>query len=233
VTPCNWYFRYRSSRVAPLLVPMLLLVFATVSPVYAFTGKCVGVTDGDTITVMHNGQGERIRLHGIDAPERGQDFGRKAKSFVSDLVFKKVVTIQPMDTDRYGRTVGMVFVDGLNVNREIVKAGYAWVYRNYCTQRFCDEWLEVERIARQSGIGLWRHSDAIPPWHYRKGQRSAATIGPQSLVQQSGVYHGNQKSHVFHGPNCRQFNCKNCTVIFDNREEAIAAGFRPCGGCTP
>jgi len=212
------------------LILLILLVFA--SSAFPFAGQCVGVTDGDTITVMHDGRGEKIRLYGIDTPEKSQDFGNKAKWFLSDLVFKKIVEVQPQDTDRYGRTVGIVLVSGINVNQEIVKAGYAWVYRQYCKQAFCAEWLNLESTARRNGIGLWSHSDPIPPWEYRRGQRSSKTTSP-ATIQQAGVYHGNRKSHVFHGPNCRHYNCKNCTEIFNNREEAIAAGYRPCGNCKP
>ncbi len=72
---------------------------------------CV-VSDGDTITVLHNGKGERIRLHGIDCPEKRQAFGRRAKQFTSTLVFGKTVTVQGVDRDRYGRTVGVVLLPG-------------------------------------------------------------------------------------------------------------------------
>ncbi len=73
-----------------------------------FTGRVVGVSDGDTITVLHNGKGERIRLHGIDCPEKRQAFGNRAKQFTSNLVFAKTVTVQALDRDRYGRTAGVV-----------------------------------------------------------------------------------------------------------------------------
>jgi micrococcal nuclease len=211
---------------------ILILTLSVPSFALAWTGKCVGVTDGDTITVMHNGVGEKIRLYGIDTPEKRQDFGSKAKWFLSDLVFKKVVEVQPQDTDRYGRTVGIVFVSGLNVNREIVKAGYAWVYQRYCTRAFCNEWQDLESTARRNGIGLWSHPDPIPPWQFRRDQRVSSATSP-ATNQQAGAYHGNRKSHVFHGSSCRYYNCKNCTVIFNSREDAITAGYRPCGSCRP
>lgn len=156
-------------NVITIVVITISLTFAL--PGFSFTGQCVGVTDGDTITVMHDGRGEKIRLYGIDTPERGQDFGRVAKRFLSDLAFRKIVEVEPEDTDRYGRTVGLVLVDGLNVNREIVKAGLAWVYRKYCIKPFCVEWLELEDAARKAGIGLWSHKSPIPPWEYRRRKR--------------------------------------------------------------
>lgn len=227
--------KFKDLKTTFLTLSLVILGSSLVleSAVLAFTGQCVGIADGDTITVMHDGRGEKIRLYGIDTPERRQDFGRKAKRFLSDLVFRKIVEIQPEDTDRYGRTVGLVLVDGLNVNREIVKAGYAWVYRKYCIKPFCAEWLDLEDTARRRGIGLWSHSNPIPPWEFRRGKRSASGSSTAKTRQATGPYHGNRKSKVFHAPNCLQYNCKNCTVIFQTREEAIAAGYRPGGGCTP
>ncbi len=77
-----------------------------------FTGRVVGVADGDTITVLHKGKGERIQLHGIDCPEKRQAFGKRAKQFTSTLVFGKTVTVHVLDRDRYGRTVGEVLAVG-------------------------------------------------------------------------------------------------------------------------
>ncbi len=92
----------------------------------------MGVSDGDTITVLHNGKGERIRLHGIDCPEKRQAFGNRAKQLTSNLVFAKTVTVQVLDRDRYGRTVGEVLLpDGRSLNQELVKAGFAWWYRRH------------------------------------------------------------------------------------------------------
>src|SRR2546422_9117216 len=100
-----------------------------------FTGKVVGVTDGDTISVMHNGRAEKIRLHGIDCPEKGQAFGQRAKQFTSTLVFGKEVTVTVQDSDKYGRTIGEVtLLDGRVLNHELVKAGLAWWYRKYAPE---------------------------------------------------------------------------------------------------
>lgn len=212
------------------IIPALILVFA--GHAMAWDGKCVGVADGDTITVMHNGKGERIRLHGIDCPERGQDFGKRAKQFTSGMVFRKIVTIEPTDTDRYGRTVAMVYVGGKCVNEELIGAGFAWVYTKYCKEGFCADWEAFEEAARSSGLGLWAHRDPIPPWKYRHSDKSNRASGG-ALNIATAEFHGNRKSHVFHRPGCRHYNCKNCTVVFRSREDAIAAGYRPCGMCKP
>jgi len=86
-----------------------------------------GVSDGDTIKVMRAHKEVKVRLYGIDCPERGQPFSKKAKQFTSDMVFGKLVEIQRMDTDRCGRTVALVAVDKQLLNEELIKAGYAWV----------------------------------------------------------------------------------------------------------
>jgi len=92
-----------------------------------FTGHVVTVLDGDTIDVLHNSQPERIRLNGIDTPEKGQDYGRRAKQFTEDLVDEKEVRVESLGTDEYGRTIGNVRLpDGLILNKELVKAGLAW-----------------------------------------------------------------------------------------------------------
>jgi endonuclease YncB( thermonuclease family) len=100
----------------------LLLVWPSGLLAKEFTGRVVGVTDGDTISVLHAGRAEKIRLYGIDAPERGQPFTHSAKEFVSKLCFGKEVTVKPLGRDRYRRTLGDVLLpDGRNLNHEIVK----------------------------------------------------------------------------------------------------------------
>src|SRR4051812_34043474 len=106
-----------------LLLP-ILLISACVRP--ADTARVVGVSDGDTITVLRGRTQTRIRLHGIDAPETGQDYGSRAKQVASDLSFGKFVTVQPVDKDRYGRTVAEVILpDRRSLNREMVGQGAA------------------------------------------------------------------------------------------------------------
>ncbi len=135
----------------------------------SWSGEVVGVADGDTITALHNGKGERIRLYGIDTPEKRQAFGKKAKQFTSSMVYGKTVEVKPKDTDRYGRTVGMVSVTGESLNEALIKNGYAWIYRQYCKESFCKDWLNLESAARYGKIGLWSEPNPIPPWNFRHG----------------------------------------------------------------
>ena len=121
------------------LIALLGLVFLTGSFKIAWTwsGKVVGVADGDTITVLGARKQVRIRLYGIDTPEKGQAFGKKAKRFTSKMVFGKVVELEVMDTDRYERTVALVAVNNRILNEALLKAGYAWVYYQYCHEMVC------------------------------------------------------------------------------------------------
>jgi micrococcal nuclease len=147
-----------------------LLLFAPQLFDQNFSGTVVGVSDGDTLTVMYAGKAERIRLHGIDAPERGQAFSNRAKQFVSGLCFGKEVRVKPRGLDRYQRTVADVILpDGRNLNHEIVKAGFAWWLREYAPG---DETLErLEDQARRAKRGLWIDQRPIPHWQWRMASR--------------------------------------------------------------
>ena len=135
-----------------------------------FSGQVVSVLDGDTIEVLHNNRAERIRLNGIDCPEKGQAYGKRAKQAASELVFGKEVTLQSYGKDKYGRTIADVLLpDGTNVNHELVKQGSCWWYRKYAPGNVILE--ELERRARASGLGLWADPHPVPPWIYRKARR--------------------------------------------------------------
>lgn len=154
------------------ILSILFLFFLLCSPVNAKTvqGRVVGVTDGDTIKVLADREQIKIRLYGIDTPEKKQDFGQAATRKIKSLLTSSV-SVEEKDIDRYGRTVGIVYTStGTNVNEEMVKAGYAWVYRKYCRSSFCSDWLDLESSARNNKMGLWQQK-AVPPWEWRKLQR--------------------------------------------------------------
>jgi endonuclease YncB( thermonuclease family) len=205
---------------------VLILTFLFQSTtVSAWTGKVVRISDGDTIKVLRGRKQVKIRLHGIDTPEKRQTFGNKAKKFTSKMVAGKTVDVHKTDTDRYGRTVAIITVDGKNLNESLVASGFAWVYRKYCKQSYCEEWLQLEAKARENKLGLWRDPHAVAPWEWRHR-------GEDRGVGQTG-FHGNTSSHVFHKPGCKYYNCRNCTVVFKTRNAAVDAGFRSCGMCKP
>lgn len=157
---------------------VMLMVWATVvsllfaSPILAheFSGSVVSVLDGDTIEVLHDNRAERIRLSGIDCPEKGQAFGKRAKHAASELAYGKDVTIQTHGHDKYARTIGDVILpDGTNVNHTLVKEGWCWWYRKYAPR---DPMLEgLERDAREGRKGLWADPQPVPPWEWRKGKQ--------------------------------------------------------------
>ena len=150
---------------------MIFLFLAWSATAFAdFSGKVVAVTDGDTLKVMKEGVAVRVRLWGIDCPEMGQAFGKRAKQFASGLAFGKTVKVIEVDRDRYGRTVGEVILeDGRSLNRELVRAGLAWWYRQYAKNHI--ELEALEREAREAKAGLWADADPIPPWNWRRGKR--------------------------------------------------------------
>jgi len=114
----------------------------------------------------------RIRLYGIDCPEGGQAFGKKAKQFTSKMVYDKVVEVGAITIDHYGRTVSLVYVEGKGVCDELIRAGLAWVYYLYCNLPICTEWKNLEAEAKEAKRGLWSDPHAIPPWEFRRERRS-------------------------------------------------------------
>lgn len=158
-------------RMCHVLVACILLQ-ATLAFGEDLAGKVVGVLDGDTIEVLHDGHPKRIRLNGIDCPEKGQPFGKKAKQFTSTMVFGKEVTLQTHGKDKYGRTIADVLLpDGTNVNHMLVKDGWCWWYRKYAPGNVILD--ELERRARAAGLGLWADPAPIPPWEWRKARRES------------------------------------------------------------
>ena len=136
-------------------------------------GRCVAVSDGDTIKVLATDRELlRVRVAWIDCPELSQPFGRRAKQFMSALVFGKNVELHPHAIDRYGRTVAMVFVDGRDVGLMLIKAGLAWAYEYYLPEASPEiqaRYTAAETAARVSREGLWVDGDsAVPPWEWRR-----------------------------------------------------------------
>lgn len=133
------------------------------------TGRVIGVSDGDTITILCNKTEVSIRLAEIDCPEKGQPYGKAAKRYASELVFGRTVRVHECGKDRYGRTIGTVIMaDGGTLNRKLVRAGFAWWYF-----KFSDDIKirDLENKARKAKRGLWAGTDPIPPWKWRKGTR--------------------------------------------------------------
>ncbi|MDR2869535.1 MAG: thermonuclease family protein [Deferribacteraceae bacterium] len=135
----------------------------------AIPGDVINIADGDTLTVMNEmGEEMKVRLYGIDAPESSQKYGAKAKQALQHLLDGHKVTVEVIDIDQYGRQVGVLEVDGININELMLEGGHAWFYGNYCRKSFCDRWELISAQARTEKKGLWEESGAEPPWEYRR-----------------------------------------------------------------
>jgi len=139
-------------------------------PAFDLSGRVVRVADGDTVSVLDatNTQ-HRIRLFGIDTPERDQPYGSAAKRALADLVGDRNVGVVVVATDDYGRQVGTLYRDETNINLAMVAAGHAWWYRHYAPH---ERRLEIaEQAARERRLGLWATPHPVPPWDWRRGRR--------------------------------------------------------------
>jgi len=251
-----------------LTIPLVLAAYCLslsipIDQVYAsdFSGPIVSVLDGDTIEVLHNTRPERIRLNGIDCPEKGQAYGQKAKQALSAIVFGMEVTLQTYGLDKYGRTIADVLLsDGTNVNHELVKDGSCWWYRKYAPGNI--ELEKLEKEARDAKRGLWVDPAAVPPWVYRKAKRgqpldlsdvvpldadtegSLSSRGPpllgvigeqDSSSSRSTAYPiiGNRKSHIYHRPDCPNYSqiAPKNRVRFNSVAEAEDVGCQAARNC--
>lgn len=142
---------------------------------YELIGRVVGVADGDTLTVLGSNRTQhRVRLAGIDAPEKSQAYGNVSKQHLSALVFGQTVTVDYHKKDRYGRTLGTVLVKGRDVNFEQIRSGLAWHYKQYQgeqTPKDRTAYAEAELSARKDRSGLWRDVNPVPPWDFRRRRK--------------------------------------------------------------
>ena len=154
----------------------LFLLFFPITGITAeIPATVVGITDGDTVRVRIGDEGnyreEKVRLDQVDAPERGQPFGEKSRQYLAGLVHGRTLTLDYSSRDRYGRLVGTLLIDGKSMNAEMVRAGFAWVYRRYMKD---ENLLLLEAAARENERGLWADPHPVPPWQWRRGRREPA-----------------------------------------------------------
>ena len=171
---------YAAKRIAFLTMRIIVFILLCIahSLVLAdtLTGRVVRVTDGDTIVVLDSAKAQhKIRLQGIDAPERKQAFGTKSKEHLSDSVAGKFVVVEYSKRDRYERILGKVLLNDEDMNLEQVKAGYAWHYKKYQKEQIPADrelYSNAEIEAREAKRGLWHDPKPVPPWDYRKSKKS-------------------------------------------------------------
>lgn len=154
---------------------LLLILLVKVAAADTITGKVVGISDGDTITVLsHQNEQFKIRLSGIDAPEKAQAFGQRSKEKMSDLVFDKPVTVEWSKRDRYQRIIGKVIVANQDAGLALISSGLAWHYKKYEKEQAASDrerYATAEETARLKRVGLWSDADPVPPWEWRTGMR--------------------------------------------------------------
>ncbi|WP_405240364.1 thermonuclease family protein [Lentisalinibacter orientalis] len=210
------------TTAALLLCLLPLLVSAA-----ELSGRVVGIADGDTFTLLTVEREQvKIRLAEIDAPERGQPYGNRARQVLSELVFQKAVRVEVQTTDRYGRTVGRPYVGELDVCAEMVRRGAAWVYRRYLRDRSL---LAHEEAAREAERGLWGLSEArnVPPWEWRRsGNQESA---PSGCNIKGNI--GKGGARIYHVPGSSSYGPTRIDESkgerwFCSEEEARAAGWR-------
>jgi micrococcal nuclease len=153
------------SRIARLVAAALLAALCGATPAATLSGRVVAVHDGDTLTVLVEQREVRVRLAGIDAPERGQPYANASRRALAGRVARREVVVDADGRDGFGRTLGVVRADGVDVNRAMVRDGWAWVFRRYAHDAAL---LALEEEARRERRGLWRDAQPEAPWTYRE-----------------------------------------------------------------
>lgn len=148
---------------------LILFLFPFLLSAHTLRGKIIRVSDGDTVVLLDSTNTQyRIRLDGIDCPEKGQPFGRKATDFVKELTTGKEIIVKWEKKDRYKRILGVVYADGVNVNKELLKNGLAWHYKHFNQDK---ELAELEQQARDKKLNIWSEKNPIEPYQWRKNKK--------------------------------------------------------------
>ena len=167
--------RKSNFNLTPGLVAIVLALLTVTASADTLTGRVVGVADGDTLTLLDAAHTQhKIRLAGIDSPEKSQPFGQDCKKSLSDLAYDHVAVVESTKLDRYGRVIGKVLVGGRDVNLEQVRRGCGWHYKQYQNEQILDDRLSynaAEEAARARRVGLWADHEPMPPWEWRKARR--------------------------------------------------------------
>ena len=187
-----------------------------------FPATVVSVSDGDTFDVLLGDRRTlRIRLHGVDSPERGEPFSQQARNFTRVLLFDQRVDVSGRDVDRYGRLVARVMVKGVDASVAIVRAGLACHFTQYSDDK---DLADGEASAKTDKRGFWSANAQRPACAVRETGGVASKFPGAAFI-------GNVNSRLFHAPSCRNALCANCTRPFASRADAERAGFRAAGDC--
>ena len=164
----NFKFYFKTAIAA---FGIILTMVSSVIHAEILTGRVTGISDGDTLTLVDVSEVQfKIRLSGIDSPEKGQAFGHFCKHNLSDLAYGRAVQIDWQKLDRYGRIIGKVLVDEQDINLEQVRRGCGWHYKKYQNEQSSNDRLSysaAEESARKDKVGLWADIEPVPPWIWR------------------------------------------------------------------
>lgn len=165
----------RNARKPLRWIIALLVCWSISASADTLVGRVVGVSDGDTVTVLDaERQQHKVRLGGIDAPEKRQAFGQRSKQALSDMVFGRTISVEWSKRDRYGRIVGKILVDAKDVNLGQVQSGFAWWYQKYASEQAASDqrlYAQAEDEAKRERRGLWSEAEPIAPWDFRRQKR--------------------------------------------------------------
>jgi endonuclease YncB( thermonuclease family) len=232
----------RFARAIAVAIVTSIFAFA-VAHAASFSGKVVGITDGDTITVLAPGNVQyRIRLAGIDAPEHDQAFGTRSKQNLSPLVFGKNVTLDCGKEESYGRLVCKVSLPNReDVCLDQVKAGMAWHYKQFESEQTPSdrrEYASAEDAAREARLGLWSQPNPVPPWDFRHGTAPKLCFDRTNhrvacSVSYHGPVRGNRRSHIYEWLGCPYYDAiaPYNRVEFPTVQAAEQAGYRAARNC--
>jgi endonuclease YncB( thermonuclease family) len=152
-----------------------LLLVAQTATAERIRGLIVAVSDGDTVTLLDSqNKQHRIRLVGVDAPEKAQPFGKRSRAELSSLIFGKRVEADCSKRDRYGRELCKILIGTTDINLTQVQTGMAWWYRNYAKEQSISDqsaYEDAESAARAHQVGLWSDQNPVPPWLWRRSSR--------------------------------------------------------------
>ena len=158
------------------LAGLAFALIAAAAQAETLTGRVVAISDGDTLTILDDSKRQhKIRLAGIDSPEKGQPFGEYCKKSLSDLAYDRMVVVESNKLDRYGRVIGKVLVDGRDANLEQVRRGCGWHYKKYQNEQSLEDrtsYDAAEQSARNGKVGLWGDRDPVAPWEWRGRSRN-------------------------------------------------------------
>jgi micrococcal nuclease len=168
---CNNHRAYFLFSIVILLISVLLPVPSHAS-IRTIEGTVISVSDGDTFKLeTSEGTKVKVRLYGIDAPEKKQPYGNEAFDALKSKILRQGVTVDVVTIDRYKRTVGIVSLNGRNINIEMIREGWAWAYTEYLKRPYASEYINAENEARAKGLGLWKQRNPQPPWEFRRMRR--------------------------------------------------------------